>query len=182
MNGIDGSKAPAGFAEPRWYALYTRSRHERFVANLLAAKGFSVFLPTQEEGRYVSRLRSQMVRFPLFPGYLFSSFVCNGENYHRIISTQGVVSIVGTRQSPIPIPNEQIESIKRLLLCHVSYRQDFKYRRGQEVMINAGPLMGLKGKLVRDKNKRVFVIVVELLKRAVLVDIDQNLLELVGAN
>ena len=180
MDGLGGSKTPGCGAEPQWYALYTRSRHERFVATLLEAKGFSVFLPVREAGRQVSPLRTRMVDFPLFPGYVFCSFVCNGESYHRVISTQGVVSIVGTRRVPVPIPDEQIESIRRVVMCRTSHRPGTDCRRGDEVTIKAGPLTGLKGRLIRNKNERVFVIVVELLKRAVLVDIDQNLLESVA--
>jgi transcription antitermination factor NusG len=117
----------------------------------------------------------------LFPGYVFCSFVCNGEGYHRVISTQGVVSIVGTRHVPVPIPDEQIESIRRVVTCPTSYRPGMACRHGDQVTVKSGPLTGLKGRLVRNKNERVFVIVVELLKRAVLVDIDQNLLEPVDA-
>ena len=177
MDAHGGSKTLDRPLEPQWYALYTRSRHERFVATLLEAKGFSVFLPVREAGRQVSHLRTRTVYFPLFPGYVFCRFVCNGESYHRVISTQGVVSIVGTRQVPVPIPDEQIESIRRVVTCRTSYRPGTSCRHGDQVTVKSGPLTGLKGRLVRNKNERVFVIVVELLKRAVLVDIDQNLLE-----
>jgi len=176
-DGFGESKTP-GRIEPQWYALYTRSRHEKFVAALLEAKGFSVFLPVKEARRQVASVRARTVCSPLFPGYVFCSFVCTGETIHRIISTQGVVSIVGTRRVPVPIPDEQIDSIRRVITCRTPCHPGRDYRRGDQVTVKAGPLTGLKGRLIRYKNERVLVIVVELLKRAVLVDIDQNVLEL----
>ena len=53
----------------RWYAVYTESRHEKTVAELLRQKNIGSFLPLCE---VMSRLkgRRKRVQFPLFPVYL----------------------------------------------------------------------------------------------------------------
>jgi transcription antitermination factor NusG len=57
-------------ADLRWYAVYTKARHEKTAAELLWQKDIESFLPLRE---VLSRWkdRRKMVQFPLFPGYLF---------------------------------------------------------------------------------------------------------------
>ena len=57
--------------EPAWYAVYTRSRHEKLVDAALREKGVRCFLPAVD---VLSRWqdRRKLVRKPLFPGYLFA--------------------------------------------------------------------------------------------------------------
>ncbi|MCZ6550598.1 MAG: hypothetical protein O6926_04265, partial [candidate division NC10 bacterium] len=54
----------------RWYALYTRPRHEKAVAEHLARRQLEAFLPLRE---VLSRWkdRRKLVQLPLFPGYIF---------------------------------------------------------------------------------------------------------------
>src|SRR3990172_6049569 len=56
--------------EPRWYALYTRPRHEKAFAEQLAKREMEAFLPVRE---VLSRWkdRRKLVQLPLFPGYVF---------------------------------------------------------------------------------------------------------------
>ena len=58
---------------PRWYALRTRSRHEKIVRDQLASQGIEPLLPT------VKRLsqwkdRKKEIEVPLFSGYCFVRF------------------------------------------------------------------------------------------------------------
>ena len=52
---------------PRWYALYTRPRHEKAVAEQLTRHQIEAFLPLRE---VLSRWkdRKKLVQLPLFPG------------------------------------------------------------------------------------------------------------------
>ena len=56
--------------ESHWYAVTTRSRHEKVVAEQLWQKEIECFLPLRE---VISKWknRKKKVRFPLFPGCLF---------------------------------------------------------------------------------------------------------------
>ncbi|TAL09546.1 MAG: antitermination protein NusG, partial [Nitrospirae bacterium] len=62
---------PEADGTPRWYAVRTRSRHEKLVRDRLAALGLEHLLPT------VHRLsqwkdRKKEVEVPLFSGYCFA--------------------------------------------------------------------------------------------------------------
>ena len=54
-----------------WYAVQTRSRHEKVVAHRLTEQGITTFLPTiQEEHRWSDR--KKIVELPLFSCYVFA--------------------------------------------------------------------------------------------------------------
>ena len=63
---------PVGKSDPvaRWYACYTRSRHEKRVAERLRQRGHTVFLPLVERVRQWHD-RKKRVPWPLFPSYVF---------------------------------------------------------------------------------------------------------------
>lgn len=85
---------------PRWYALRTRSRHEKHVRDRLVALGIEQLLPT------VIRLsqwkdRKKKIEAPLFSGYCFAHFPL--ENRLTVLKVPGVVQIVGRTQGPAPM-------------------------------------------------------------------------------
>jgi transcription antitermination factor NusG len=162
----------------QWYGVYTRSRHEKMAATLVEAKGFRVFLPVREVQRELSASRTKKtLHLPLFPGYFFTNFSWDATKVHVIKSTHGVVSIVGNGQKPTPIPVDQIRSVERLVASGAACRLVPYLCRGQEVAIKAGPMRGLTGRIVRHKKRNLFVVVFDLLQRAVCVDLDFELLE-----
>jgi transcriptional antiterminator NusG len=163
-----------------WYGIYTKSRHEKLVASKLQARGFDVFLPLYQVKRRLSLRRQQVVLLPLFPGYVFVRFVCNARNYHSIRASDGVVSVIGGGYGPTPIPESQIEMVRRLICSEVGCRPTANLRRGEPVVVIAGPLAGSRGTFVRQKGKSGLVLTLSLLHRSVLVEIDPGLLRTQG--
>src|SRR5262249_4474287 len=95
-----------------WYAVYTRSRHEKKVAEFLSEKAVEVFLQLRNVLRR-RKDRRKWVELPLFSGYVFVRI--SRVNKLRVLQTQGVVNILGDTSGPSPVPEEQIESIKKLV-------------------------------------------------------------------
>jgi len=156
--------------EKEWYAIYTRSRHEKIVDNDLTDKGVETFLPLRE---FVSQWkdRKKKIESPLFPGYLFTH-INLVEDFRRIITTRGVVKIVGTNGTPVPIPKEQIDSVKALLKSSLKYDPYPYFSEGMEVLIISGPLQGVVGKVVEKRGKYRLLLSIDLIKRSVLVEVD----------
>src|SRR5271156_1884447 len=100
--------------QPRWYAVRTRSRHEKLVARQLETQGIESFLPVVTQTHNWSDRRKQ-VEAPLFSGYTFLRVVHSSGDRMRVLRTQGVVSFVGLHGTGIPIPDHQIEDIKTLV-------------------------------------------------------------------
>ena len=160
-----------------WFAVWTRNQYEPRVCDRLCRKHFEVFLPTL---RVPSRRRDKRVVLaqPLFPGYLFLRFVPSRVGYVRIASTDGVVRVLGDGWDALqPVPDAQVEAIRRLVTSAEDARAVPWLRLGDHVRIVAGPLAGLEG-LVRDRcrGRATFVVNVDLLQRSVGVELDAGLL------
>src|SRR5689334_16587888 len=99
--------------EQNWYALLTRARHEKIVAQRLREIGVTSFLPLVSEVRKWSD-RKKLVEFPLFSCYVFAKLTPTNEGRLKALRIDGVYSLVGTRAEGTPIPEEQIETIRRI--------------------------------------------------------------------
>ena len=153
-----------------WYAIQTRTRRERSIANLLSGKGYEIFLPTYvpepREGH-----RSKEVSSPLFPGYLFCRF--DVQKRLPILVTPGVVGVVGQGRVPTPIPLSEISAIQSLISSGVSPEPWPYLECGQRVQIADHALQGLEGILVGHKGNHRIVVSVTLLRRSVALEIDR---------
>ena len=159
-----------------WYALRTRSNYEKIAAAFLEARGFEQFLPLyRTPKRWSDRVVESSI--PLFPGYLFCRF---DQRYRTpILGALGVVSIVAFGGTPAPIDDKEIEAIRKAAGSGRNMEPHPYLHEGQRIRIEKGPLCGLEGILV---NKRIWriVITVQLLRRAVAVEIDPDCVTPVG--
>jgi transcription antitermination factor NusG len=94
-----------------WYVLHTKSRFENVVNDGLAKKFIEVFLP-KITVRSKRRDRKAMIRIPLFPGYLFVRTDLAPESHLEIVKTAGAVRLIGSKQGPVSVPEETIDSLK----------------------------------------------------------------------
>jgi transcriptional antiterminator NusG len=151
-----------------WYAVRTRSRHEKLVARQLESQGIESFLPVVTQTRNWSDRRKQ-VETPLFSGYAFLRVIHSSSDRMRVLRTQGVVSFVGIHGMGIPIPDHQIEDIKTLVSSRIPYEERPFLRIGQQVRIRGGALDGMQGILVAENGDRSLVISVEPIQRSLCV-------------
>jgi transcription termination/antitermination protein NusG len=161
-----------------WFAVWTRNQYEPRVSDQLRRKHFEVFLPTV---RVPSRRRDRRVVLtqPLFPGYLFLRFLPSRVGYVSVASTDGVVRVLGDGWDLLqPIPDDQVEAVRRLVTSAEDVHAMPWIRVGDRVRIVSGPLVGLEG-LIRDRcrGRATFVVSVDLLQRSVGVEVDAALLE-----
>ncbi|MGH7768484.1 MAG: transcription termination/antitermination protein NusG [Candidatus Binatia bacterium] len=162
--------------EPKWHALWTRSHCEQLVHDQLAAKKFDLFLPKINIWSRRAGLRC-LTQVPLFPGYLFVRRAIDKRSYTEICKTRGLVRILGERWDRLAaIPENEIESIQRVLNSDYRAVPHSFVREGQRVRISRGPLKDVEGILLRIKpDKGLFVVSIDLLQRSVAVEIDCTL-------
>jgi len=125
--------------KPEWWGVQLRLARERMVCLLLMDKGYTCFLPM----RTVRRKRPNgflTVDSPLFPGYLFCQ--SEPEMTGLIVTTPGVIRILGVGRKPTPVPEEEISAIKVLLDSKQSVTTCARIETGMRVRIDAGPLAG----------------------------------------
>lgn len=153
-----------------WYALQVRPRYEKQVSQVLENKGVTQYLPLYSARRQWSDRQAQ-VHLPLFPGYLF----CRLDWSRRVLpvlTTPGVLRVLGIGQTPVPVRESEIEAIRTALSSGLNVRPWPMPRLGDTVCIERGPLEGLEGILVAMKNRSRLILSVTLLQRAVAVEID----------
>lgn len=154
-----------------WYGVRTRSNHEKMAAVSLANKGFDQYLPTYRSRRRWSD-RTVETEQPLFPGYVFCRF--DAKKRLPIITTPGVVSVVGFGTEPAPIDDAEIEAVQMILRSGLATEPCPFLREGQRIRVKRGSLEGLEGLLIKKKNDWRIVVSVNLLQRSVTVEIDRD--------
>jgi transcription termination/antitermination protein NusG len=165
MNQTNQTNQTNGSA--RWFALRTRSRHEKLVHDRLAAQGIEPLLPTITRLSQWKDRRKEIV-VPLFSGYCFARFAWP----ERLTAqkTSGVVEIVGGGDRPEPIPDDEIEALKILMASTLRYDASPYLREGMMVEVAKGPLKGVRGLLVRKGKRHRLVIAVHLIQQAASVE------------
>jgi len=151
--------------QAQWYALRTRSRHEKMVVEQLEQQGIENFLPLVKRERQWSD-RVKEVALPLFSGYAFVRMVIASADRLRVLQTHGVAGLVGIRGMGLPIPEVQIESLKSILVNQVPFAERPFLQIGQRVRIKGGSLDGIEGLLTGYKGDRSLVISVEPIQRS----------------
>jgi len=162
---------PVTESDARWYAIRTRSRHEKVAARELDAQGIPVFLPVVTSVRQWSDRRTQ-VELPLFPGYAFVRVSYFSGDRVRVLRATGVVSFVGQTAVGTSIPDEQIETIRTILIRRVPVKDHPFLDVGQRVRVRNGSLSGVEGILLAVKGSRSLVISVEPIQRSLCISLD----------
>lgn len=153
----------------RWYAVRTRSRHEKLVREQLANQGIEPLLPIVKRLRQWKD-RKKEIEVPLFSGYCFVRFA--SEQKLPVLKTIGVVDIVGGGHCPEPIADEEIAAIQTLMASVLPYDPHPYLHRGMQVEVVRGPLQGVHGILLRKEKRHRLVIGVRLIQQAAAVEID----------
>ena len=158
---------------PQWYVLWTQSNCELLVYEQLVAKGFQLFLPRLIVWSKRQQAR-QLLRRPMFPGYLFLRHAMDKAGYIEVRKARGLVLIVGDRWDRLAaVPDQEIESIQKVASAEVPTLPHPYLREGQRVRITCGPLAGAEGILVQIKPaKGLLILSVGLLRRSVAVQVD----------
>ena len=156
--------------EPQWYAIHTRSQHEKSVSAQLQNQGITTFLPLVTELHRWSD-RRKLVQLPLFSCYTFLHMPFVPELWAKVLRVGGVLSFVGVRGQGVPVPEKQVESIRTLLAINAPYTLCPFLKVGQHVRVRGGVLDGIEGKLVSRNGDRTLVISVEPIQRSLAVQI-----------
>ncbi len=159
-----------------WYAVRTRSRHEKIVVEHLTMQGFESFLPLVKRNHKWTD-RTKAVELPVFAGYSFVRMFFSPRNRLRVLQTHGVVGFVGMKNLGIPIPDGQIQDIRRLLASDVPFEESPFLRIGQRVRIRGGSLDGVEGILSAQDQDQSLVLSVDLIQRSLSVKIQGYKLE-----
>jgi transcription antitermination factor NusG len=176
LNTSGDAVLPAEYLDQRWYAAYTSANHEKRVAEQLVQRSVEHFLPLYASVRKWKDRRVEL-NLPLFPGYVFVRMALRDRL--QVLLIPGVANLVGFGGTPTALPEGEIETLRASLASGVRAEPHPYLTLGRQVRVKAGPLTGLHGILVKRKNGARFVVSVELIQRAMAVEIDEADLEAV---
>jgi transcriptional antiterminator NusG len=169
---VDSStKLKGAVGEAQWYAVHTRARHEKLVAERLQERGFTAFLPLVKETHSWSD-RKKTIELPLFSCYVFVRMALQSQERVTVCSTNGVLQIVGPRGEGTPIPEPQIEAIRLLLDGQFPWSSHPFLKIGQRVRIRGGAMDGIEGILLARNGDRTLVVSVDVIQRSLAVRIE----------
>ena len=154
-----------------WYALRVQSRLGSLTSTTLRGKGYEEFFPLYYARRRWSD-RIKKMELPLFPGYLFCQF--DVSDRLSILTTPGVIGIVGAGKIPVPVDLDEIEAIRAILRSGLVVQPWPLLHVGSKVYIEGGPLAGLEGIIANTDKVYRLIVSVSLLQRSVAVEIDRE--------
>jgi transcription antitermination factor NusG len=164
--------------ELRWYACYTRPRHEKQVGQRLVRQGIESYVPLIPQLRRWSD-RNKTVSVPMFPGYVFGRFALR--DLHDVLLTHGVVMVVQTGDHPAPLSDHEIENARRLseVLSAGGLEVDTEpyVEQGQRVAIVDGPFHGLEGIVIERRGRRRVLVGIKTIGQAVALDLHADVLK-----
>ena len=157
-------------SEQSWFAIQTKPRHEKRVAAELEEKGIMTFLPMFSEIRQWSD-RKRKIDFPLFANYAFVRISEDRNVRVSVLQTNGVFRFVGVRGVGIPIPDEQIEAIQKIVRDKIPFVPYPFLGVGKKVQIRGGSLDGLKGVILSLNGDQSLIVSVEGIQRSIAIRI-----------
>ncbi len=125
-----------------WYAIYTKVKAERAVAELLSNAGIETLNPKIRVRKYARRKYVEAIE-QLFPCYIFAFFNAE-EKGHMIRYTRGVKYVVG-REHPLTVPPQIIKAIRERMQGDIVEPLSEKFDSGERVFIKEGPFKDFYG-------------------------------------
>jgi transcription antitermination factor NusG len=161
--------ASMNYSYPEWFAVQTRYRYEKSVAEQLNRKKCEVYLPLRMEHHRWSD-RKQLVTRPLFPGYAFVRIDRSPAARRPVLQTAGLIGFVNFGGLAIPVPQKQIEDLQLLLKENELFSIHSLVHAGQRVRVRGGSLHGLEGVLTHQEKGKL-LISIESIHRSLAIEI-----------
>jgi len=183
--GYESADAVSGFNEPvatrtinppitestQWFALVVKPRFDKAVAQALESKGYPTLVPVyKKHHKYGGRLKH--FELPLFPGYVCCRFDVQARL--AILTTPGVIRVLGIRNTPIPLSDSEINSLQTAIKAQIPIEPFPFVNAGQRVRITGGVLAGVEGIVLGEKAGLRLVLSITLLQRSVVLEIDRG--------
>lgn len=143
-----------------WYAVYTRPRCEKKVAEILTRRKIENYCPINKVVRNWND-RKKFVHEPLFSSYVFARI--SESEITWLKQSNGVINLVYWLGKPAVIDESEIDLMKRFLSEHVNIKLEKTPISGQDKIQELnGSLIELEGQYLSIKNRTVKVILPSL--------------------
>lgn len=161
-----------------WMILYTRSRWEKKVDQLLKKQMIHSFCPLVKTNRqWVDR--NKIIEIPLFQSYLFVHI--NAHEQARVMQTSGVINFISHCGKPATIKENEIERIRTIVneYTDVETVSLKNINIGDTVKVTNGLFLNQEGEIAKIQGRSV-VMVLDNINCALTVKINRKQLSFTG--
>lgn len=164
----------------QWYVVHTYSGHEakvsttlkqRIESQKLTDKVLDIIVPTQEKIEIKEGKKAQ-VKEKIFPGYLLIRMIMDDASWLAVRTTPGITSFVGSANRPTPLPDEEVETIKKFMAMEApKFKTTFSIN--EAIKITDGPFTDFLGSISEiDETKGKLKVMVSIFGRETPVELD----------
>lgn len=154
----------------RWYVAQTQARAEERARINLKRQGFEAYLPRYQRERRHAR-RRDLVKAPLFPGYIFVRLDLEVAAWRSINGTFGISQLICFGDRPAAVPEGVVEEIAaRENQDGLIPLQPQPFRKGEALRIVSGALAECFGLFERMADRDRVILLLDLLGRKVRVE------------
>jgi len=175
---VEGFASMTAQLEPNWYAVYTCARHEKKIAEQITRRSIEQFLPLYQTVRRWKD-RKVTIQMPLFASYIFVRIALSDQT--KVLQVPGVVRFVSFSGRPVVLPEIEMSALRSGLMSGVRAKPHPHLAVGRRVRVKAGPLCGLTGKLIRQKENYRIVISVDSINRSIICEVSLEDVEAEGS-
>jgi transcriptional antiterminator RfaH len=164
-------------ASAKWFVAHTQPNGEvRAILNL-QRQGFEAYLPRYLKPRRHAR-KTDIVPVPVFPRYVFVSIDLARQRWLSIRSTAGISRLVGSGDSPLPVPAGIVEGLRSREDENgfVSLRAPAGLQPGDKVRVLGGAFEECLGLFEQITDEQRITILLDLMGRKVRVTLDSGLI------
>jgi len=137
-----------------WYVIHTQTGYEDRVRTALEAKVkaglvkdaiFQILVPIEQVSE-VKAGKKKISQRKFFPGYLLVEMELTDETWYLIKSISGVTGFVGAGSRPLPLKEEEIETILRQAKeAKEKPTPKVIFEKGENIRVNDGPFTNFNG-------------------------------------
>ena len=92
----------------------------------------------------------------------------------EIVKTVGAVRLVGSKDGPIPVSTETVESLKIMVQGNHPVETGTRFKKGDKVVVVHGPFTGVIGTFARYRGKGRVVVNIDALGQFAGVEVDED--------
>lgn len=158
-----------------WYVIYTYSGYENKVKTtlekLIENRGLEdkieeIIIPMEEEIEIKDGKQKTSIK-KVFPGYVLVKMIMTDETWYIIKGIKGVFNFVGMGEKPLPLTEEELESLGIGSIVNVDYEV------GDSITIITEPFYNYPGVIEKlDKEKQRVTVRVNMFGRETTVELD----------
>jgi transcriptional antiterminator RfaH len=158
--------------EYKWYALYTKSRVEKKLAELLQREKIETYLPLIKKLKQWSD-RKKWVEEPLFRSYVFVRI--SEKEYYTVLNLPGVVKYVSFEGIAASVPDWQIDALNKIVSGKMTYElSSDHFKKGDFITITSGALKGISGEIIEQRGNKKFLIRIEPIGYSILLNLQEE--------